>query len=255
MSRSQTPVLVLVLAVSLAAGLEAQSITLSPAVVPLRGAPGESVTQTLTLENGAGRELAFTLAAEDVVVRDGARVFVAAGELADSIAATAVFTPRELRIADGGKGSVQVTLTLPPNLRHRAARVLFRAATPLPAGGRPAYLSLGTLFTFAVSDRVSVDAAALEATPPSASANARLASSLRNDGDEPVEPRGMAVILDAAGALVGKTAFPVRRLLPGEIVTVAAEYPGELRAGSYQAIATFDVGGRAVTRSGELVVP
>jgi hypothetical protein len=76
-----------------------------------------------------------------------------------------------------------------------------------------------------------------------------------NDGEEPIEARGMAVILDGAGALVGKAPFPLRRLLPGERTTVATDYPGELRAGRYRAVVTFDGAGHAVTSSQPLVVP
>ena len=65
----------------------------------------------------------------------------------------------------------------------------------------------------------------------------------------------MAVILDGGGTIVGKAAFPTRRLLPGERVEAAVEYAGELARGSYRALATFDVGGRALTRSTQLVVP
>jgi hypothetical protein len=233
----------------------AQSITLSPAVIPLAGSAGQSVTQVLTLQNDSDLPLAFEMEARDVVVRDGARVFVEAGVLADSIAASAVFTPRELRLGPRSRATVTVTLTLPAGVRHRAAVALFRGTTPVPSGDRQALLSLGSLFTFTLSDRVSIAAGALEAEPPSASANARLGSTLVNDGAEPVVPAGMAVILDAGGRLVGKAPFAARRLLPGERTTLVADYPGDLGAGTYRAVATFDYAGRALTLTGSLVVP
>jgi hypothetical protein len=233
----------------------AQSITLSPAAVPLAGSYGQSVTQVMTLQNDTDVALDFTLAAKDVVVRDGARLFVEAGQLADSIAATAVFTPRELRVPPHSNATASITLTLPLAMRHRAVVVYFQGTTLVPSGNRQALLSLGSLFTFTVSDRISIAAGALEAYPPSASVTARLLSSLLNDGEEPVIVTGKAVILDSGGRLAGKAPFASRRLLPGEKATLVADYPGELRTGSYRAVATFDVAGRPLTLTGSLDVP
>jgi hypothetical protein len=234
---------------------QAQSITLWPAVVPLAGNYGQSVTEVLTLQNDTDLPLDFTLEARDVVVRDGVRVFVEAGQLADSIAASAVFTPRTLRVAPHTSATASVILTLPVEMRHRAIVVYFRGTTPVPGGKRQTFLSLGSLFTFTVSDHVSIAAGALEVDPPSATSTIRLQSALVNDGTEPVVPTGMAVLLDADGRLAGKVPFAARRLLPGETATLVADYPGELPAGSYRAVATFDIAGRALTLTGSLDVP
>ena len=233
----------------------AQSLTLSPAVVPLKGSLGKIITQVLTLQNVTDFQLDFAMEAKDVIVRDGARVFVEAGALADSIAATAVFTPRQIHVAAHSNATVTVTLTLPAAARHRAVVAYFRGSNPVPAGDRKARLSLGTLFTFTVSDRISVGAGELEVKPPSASANAQIRSALHNDGEEPVVPTGMAVILGADGRLAGKVPFPARRLLPGEKATLVVDYLGELSAGTYRAVATFDVAGRPMTLTGSVVVP
>ena len=240
---------------ALAAPAGAQSLTLSPAVVPLAGSPGQSVTWTLTLQNGSDLPLDFTLEAQDVVVEAGARRFVEAGALPDSIAVSAVFTPPRVHVPAQSRASASVTFTLPREVRHRAVVALFRGTTPVPSGERRAFLSLGTLFTFTLSGRVSVTAGELRAEPPTASANARLGSTLVNDGDEPVVPAGMAVLLDEGGRMVGKAPFPAKRLLPGETATLVADYPGELAPGSYRAVATLDLGGRALTLTGSLVVP
>ncbi|HEV8241837.1 MAG TPA: hypothetical protein VGS57_20910 [Thermoanaerobaculia bacterium] len=251
----RTATFAVLLAACVAGTAAAQSITLSPAVVTLRGSLGQSVTQTLTLHNGTDVELTFALDARDVVVRDGSRAFAAAGESAASIAATAVFTPRVVRIAPRGSAAVTVTLTLPPATRQRAVVALFHSTKAVSSGGRPTFLSLGTLFTFTLSDRLSLAAGDLRATPPTTSANALLASGLFNDGEEPVEARGVAVILGAGGAIVGKADFGSHRLLPGERATFSADYAGELAAGTYRSVATFEAAGRSVVRTAVLVVP
>lgn len=232
----------------------AQSLILTPAAVPLSGHNGESVTQVLTLKNESDLPLDFTMEARDVVVRDGARVFIEAGKLPDSIASSAVFTPRSVHIAPRSSGAVTATFTLPPEMRHRAVVAYFRGKTAVQSGNRKSFLSLGTLFTFTVSDKISVAAGTLEAEPPSSTANAQLRTRLVNDGTEPVIPTGMAVIVDAGGRLMGKAQFNAKRLLPGEVATLVADYPGELAAGSYRAVATFDVAGRPLTLTSTLTV-
>lgn len=229
---------------TMAASASAQTIGLSPSVVELSGRHGQSVTHALTLRNDSDVGLDFALEARDVVVRDGVRVYLRAGELADSAAASAVLAPPVLHVPPRGSGTVTVTLTVPPAMSHRAVVIYFNGINVLRAARGNATLSLGALFTFRLSDRVSVQAATLEAAPPSASANAHLMARLLNDGTEPVVPGGMAMILDEQGKAVGKAPFKGARLLPGEAATLVAEYPGDLASGTYRALATFDIGGK-----------
>jgi hypothetical protein len=237
-----------------AAAAAAQSLVLRPAAVPLKGQVGQSATQVLTLHNDGDQPLEFDVVAQDVIVRDGKRLFVEAGKLAGSIAATAVIQPRRVRVEPRSSSSATVIFTVPEGMQHRAAVAMFKGTTPVQAGQRKAFLSLGTLFTFAVSDNVSVKGE-LRATPPAANANASLAGMLANDGTEPVVATGVAVLVDAAGRMVGKSAFESKRLLPGESATLHAEYPGDLEPGSYRAIGTFDIAGRPFTLTSPLLVP
>lgn len=230
------------------------SLILRPAVVPLSGEKGQSVTYALTLQNETDQAMEFSLEAHDVVVREGVRQFVEAGRLRGSIAATAVFRPRTLDIPPRSSGSATVTFTLPENLEHRAVVALFKGTNLVATGNRNARLSLGTLFTFKISDRVSVTSEGLEVQPPTASTTGQIRTRLVNDGAEPSVPSGTAVVLDASGRLVGKIEFPAKRLLPGEAATVVADYPGELPPGSYRAVATFDVGGQPLTQSTAWVI-
>jgi hypothetical protein len=237
------------------AAASAQTVSLSPAAVPLGGRPGQGTRQVLTLTNTTSRALSFELEARDVVVRDGARAFVAAGETPGSIASTAVFSAPRLTVPPGGAGTVEVTLTMPPAARHRAAVVLFKGTTRLGADGRSGpTVSVGTLFTFAMSDGFSVAPSALDVRPPSATANLAFSQALANDGAEPVMLKGVAVVVDAAGALRGKAPFQPHRLLPGESASLRAEYGGELPPGRYRALATFEYEGRSATRTAEFVV-
>jgi hypothetical protein len=230
----------------------AQTLTLSPAVVTLRGEPGASTTQRMTLRNDTSLELTFELVAMDVVTRDGARRFVAAGELPASIAATAVFSPAHVVVPAKSERDASVTVTLARGARHRAVVAMWKGLTPVNGATT---INLGTLLTFSVGDRASITAGEIEITPQTANSNAAFALSCENDGDEPVVPKGVAVILDGAGAVVGKVDLEHRRLLPGERLALHGEYPGELATGSYRVIATLDLDqGRSLIRQTAMIV-
>jgi hypothetical protein len=244
----------LLIAMTVAQVGQAESITLSPAVVPLGGAGGQSVTQSLTLHNNSEVALDFVLEARDVIVRDGARVVVEAGDLPDSIAASAVFSRPQVTVAAGASEVVSVTMTLPATMRHRAVVAYFRGTQSVGLPNRRALLSLGTLFTFTVSDAISIDAGELAVTPPSATTDLRLRSHVRNDGQEPVVPSGVAAILDVGGRLVGKTTLESHRLLPGEAADFGTDYVGDVPPGTYLVVMTLDVDGRAYSKSAALTV-
>jgi hypothetical protein len=61
------------------------SVSLAPAIVMVRCKFSQSYTQMLTLINQTQREFVFEMVAQNVVVRDGKRRFVPAGETARSI--------------------------------------------------------------------------------------------------------------------------------------------------------------------------
>jgi hypothetical protein len=243
------------LALAAPALASAQTVSLSPAVVPLGGRAGQGVRQSLSLTNTTSRTLSFALEARDVVVAGGARSFVTAGETPGSIAATAVFSAAALTVAPGATGRVEVTLTIPPAARHRAAVVLFKGTTRLGEEGRTgATISLGTLFTFALSDAFSVAPSELVVEPQTPTSNLAFQQALANDGAEPVVLKGLTVIVDASGAQRGRVPFQPHRLLPGETASLRAEYGGELPAGRYRALSTFEFEGRAATRTAEFVI-
>jgi hypothetical protein len=243
---------VLLLLSLLARPVAAQSLTLSPAVVPLGGRPGQSTTQRLTLFNGTAYKLSFALVARDVIVRGGERVFVDAGDVAGSIAATAVFSRQQVTVGPGQERSVEVTLTLPARTRHRAVVVLFQGKTLID--GRTT-VSIGSLLTFDLSGRLSVSPGALKAESPTASDNANVQIPVLNDGAEPAVVRGAVALIGAGGTMVGKLALEQRRLLPGERTTLRADYSGALASGVYRVVATIDCSNRSWSRTAELMVP
>ncbi|MBV9493859.1 MAG: hypothetical protein JOZ54_06410 [Acidobacteria bacterium] len=226
------------------------TLSVSPAVVMLKGVAGQSTTQSMTILNGSSVPLSFDMVARDVVVKNGKRTFVNAGELPGSVAATAVFSPKSLNVAPGEKRTVEVTVTLPPQPAARAVVALFQGTTKLQRNGTQVTASLGTLLTFALSDNGTAEASPLVVHAPTATTNLNVGQQLANGGSEPVLAQGMLAILNSAGTLVAKQAMTPRRLLPGEKLDMSAEYGGELQAGHYRALVTYVLQNNKTVTSG-----
>ncbi|HEY2116153.1 MAG TPA: hypothetical protein VGJ51_13735 [Candidatus Angelobacter sp.] len=233
------------------------SISLSPAVVMAKGSFKQTLSQTLTLTNQTARDFAFEMVAEDVVIKDGKRIFVAAGETPNSIASSAVFTQKTVLVKPFSSVSVDVRLTLPAQTDLRAVVAMFRGTDKLPtsSGAVGMTASLGSLITFNLSDNVKLQPEAVRVIPASETANMKLAQWISNSGTEPVLPEGAAVVLNASGGLVGKAVFDPQRLLPGERLEFSAEYPGELPAGNYRALCSFQFEGKTQTTEAAFEIP
>jgi len=231
------------------------SMSVSPAVVMLRGSVGQSTTQTLSFTNGTSQPLSFEMKAQDAVVRGGKRLFVEAGTLSGSIAATAAFSPRTFTAAPGQTLRIDVTVTIPPKPAVRAIAIMCEGTTKLGDGPVKMTASVGTLLTFAISgDVIAASASPLLVHPPTASSNFAAAQQVSNTGTEPVVATGMLAIVDIAGTLVGKQAIPGWRMLPGERTDVRVEYGGDLPSGNYRALVTYDLTDKTLTSSAEFKV-
>jgi hypothetical protein len=248
------------------------SISLSPAVIMAKGSLGQQLTQTLTLTNNTAQDLGFELVAEDVVIQDGKRVFVPAGETANSIAASAVFSPKSVEIKGMAapflakntilvkaysSGSADVRLTLPAQTTVRAVALLFRGTDKLPTSRNNVGMtaSLGALVTFNLSDNIKLQPEPVRVIPASDSANMTIAQWIANTGSEPAVPEGTAAVVNNSGSLVGKTTFSPQRLLPGERLEFTAEYPDQLRPGDYRALCSFQFEGKTLTNDATFKVP
>ena len=235
---------------------ERSSVSLSPAVAVVKCKLGQSYTQALTIINETSQELVFEMVARDIVIRDGKRVAVAAGEIPNGIASTGVFSQKQVVVQPRQAASVTVTFTLPLETPLRAAVAVFQGTTRLSARGSVKMTaSLGTLFTFVASQNFRVDAAPLVVTPQSANANLGFTDLLENTGSEPVVSDGVAAVVDQAGVIMGKTSFEPQRLLPGERLSFHAEYSAELKPGRYRVLASFQSEKKVITKSAEFVVP
>ena len=230
------------------------SVAASPALVMLKGNVGESATQTLTISNSTEGPMAFEMVAKDIVIQDGKRVWIDAGALPGSIAATAVFSQKTVVVPAGETSRVDLHVTIPPKPASRAVVVLFQGTTKVAAGPASLTASLGIVLMFTLSENVAMDATPLIVQPPTVSTNLSVAQSCVNSGTEPVDPKAMLAIVTTAGQLVGRTSVKSRRLLPGEKSEIKAEYAGDLAPGRYRALMTYDLGGKVITSSADFHV-
>ena len=234
-------------------------ISLSPSVVMLSGQPGQAHRQTLRLTNHTSRELAFRLEAQDVIAEEGRRTFVAAAERPGSIAATAVFSPKDLVIAPGAVGTADVTVTMPAGSPIRGVAVIFRGQTVVGnQRGVAMTASLGALITFSMSGDTRIEADGPEISDQTEASNLAVTEWVTNVGREPVVASGAAALLNHAGTLVGKVSVEPQRLMPGERLAFKAEYPALLAAGRYRAIFSLEYDDHArkvLTRAAEFDVP
>lgn len=244
----------LMLCASLPAAAES-SISVTPAVITLRGEPGQGTTQEISVANQTDQELAFEMVAYDVVLREGKRAFVPAGEIVGSIAATAVFSQPTIRVAPGETGTVSVTVTLARNAVHRAVVLVFSGKTLLRTDKATVRASIGTLMTFQVTDQIVVDASAPVVLAQTESENVRVLQRCANTGPEPAVLKGTAAVLDASGNLVGRVDLPSHRLLPGEEIEIAGELAEELPRGNYRVLVTLQTEAKTTTADATLEVP
>jgi hypothetical protein len=240
---------------ALALRAETGSLSVSPSVVMLRGQPGQSTTQTLTFTNGTSEPFSFEMKAQDAVVRAGKRTLVEAGTLPGSIAATAAFSQKTFTVAARQSVRVAVTITIPAATSTRAVAIVCQGTTKMGRGPMKVTASVGTLMTFALTgDVLAAETSPLTVKAPTASSNFLATQELANTGTEPLVAVGMLAILDTHGALVGKQAIPAWRLLPGEKTAMRIEYAGDLPAGRYRAMVTYDLTAKTLTSSAEFSV-
>lgn len=233
------------------------SISLSPAVIMARGSYGQGLTQTLTMTNNTGVEFVFDMEAEDVMVREGKRAFVPAGETENSIAATAVFSEKQVIAKPYSSISVDIRLTIPAATRLRAVVAMFKGTNKLPTSSSAVGMtaSLGALITFNLTDNVKLEPEAMRVVPATETSNLTISQWVSNTGTEPVLPDGMAVLLNGKGNLVSKVPLQPQRLLPGERLEFSAEYPDQLQSGDYKALCTLQFEGKTLTSDAAFKVP
>jgi hypothetical protein len=233
-----------------------ETITVAPASLSLKGNAGKMHTQNFRLSNLTERPYTFKVDVADVVVENGQRHFVPAGQTANGIATLVTPKHSELRLSPGQEATVPVTFVMPSESRIRAVAIFFHGVPETVAPNqRRILLNLGAVVDFSMSNEVLLDSLSLDITPQTATTNTVIRQQLANIGPEPTIVRGVAAFLDQSGKLVGKAALSQKRLLPGERNAVTAEFAGTLPSGRYRVVSSLEYSGETMTQIAELIIP
>ncbi len=214
----------------------AADITLTPAVIAVKGLPGQTFSQQLTLSNNTPYELSFHMQAQDVVVREGKRVFLPAGEEQGGIARSAVFTHEDMIAAPGNSVTTQVTITIPTAPGSRAIACIFMGKSLLSTSTSVTMTaSLGALVTFNLGSNYRLESQPLQVQVDSDAKTLTFHEQVTNSGSDPMVPQGVIALTNEHGALVARLPVNGQRLLPGESIAFTAEHPALPKAGKYKA--------------------
>lgn len=230
-------------------------ITVSPAALSLKGPAGNATTQTFRVLNLTDSVYEFSVDVSDVRVENGNRVFIPAEEDAMSLASMSTVSVKHFELKAGEQQTVPVTFVLPSRTALRAVAVFFRGLPVQPNPGPKIRLNLGVVVDFSTTDDVDLQVSTPKVSQQTAIANTVITEELANSGPEPAIIRGVAVILDASGQMIGKAAFDQKRLLPGERNVLRAEYARALSSGQYRVLCSLEYAGRTVTKTTELSIP
>jgi hypothetical protein len=212
-------------------------ISLSPAVIAVKTKPGQTFAQDLTLWNNTLQALSFQMEARDVVVRDGKRVFLPAGEAEGSIARYAVFTDQNVVAPPGSFVTTRVTVTVPSSPGPRAIACIFMGKTVMGMRQSVAMTgSLGALVTFTLTDDFQVQSKPPQVAVDMEAQTIAFRQNLKNTGSDPVVPKGVIAVTNESGSLVARLPVSGQRLLPGESLEFTVEHAGLLKTGKYRAM-------------------
>ena len=217
------------------------SISLSPALISVHAKGGQAFSQDLTLWNNTTQKLAFQMEARDVVIRDGKRLFITAGETEGSIARYAVFNANTVTVLPGAYATVTVTVTVPSSPGPRAIVCLFMGKTILATRSSVAMTgSMGALFTFTLSDDLHIQSDPLQVSIDGDAKSVTFHQGLTNIGTDPVIPKGVMAVTSENGTLVAQLPVSGQRLLPGESLEVTAEHAGLFKSGRYRVMCLME---------------
>jgi hypothetical protein len=214
---------------------DSPAITLTPAVIMVKAKPGQTFSQELTLWNNTIYELRFHMEAQDIVIRDGKRIFLPAGELEGGIARNAVFSNDDVLALPGSSATTHVTVTIPPSPGPRAIACVFMGKSPIETkNALTMTASLGALVTFTLANDYHIENQPLEVQIDPDAKMLTFRELVKNVGSDPIIPEGVIAVTNESGSLIARLPVTSQRLLPGESSEFTAEHPGLPKTGKYK---------------------
>ncbi len=135
---------------------------------------------------------AFISRRKIVVVREGKRVFLPAGEEQGGIARSAVFTHEDMIAAPGNSVTTQVTITIPTAPGSRAIACIFMGKSLLSTSTSVTMTaSLGALVTFNLGSNYRLESQPMQVQVDSDAKTLTFHEQVTNSGSDPKVPQGV----------------------------------------------------------------
>lgn len=181
---------------SMAVSVTAQGISMSPTRLFLTGNPGETVTETVLLNNTSDKDYVFDINIKDWKREmDGNKIYSEPGSLETSNSSWVSTFESNVTILAGAKKEIQVTMEIPKNASNSALTnsMLFFTQISTQADKAQVQNGIGIIALFEFGLHVyytppsntlkSMEITAIEDVANEASAERKVAISLTNDGN------------------------------------------------------------------------
>ncbi len=240
--------------------VQAQGIGISPAVMNQRFKPGQSFTVEVTLSNTTDTAMLMHGLTSDLWFdpKTNDRTLPAPGSTPRSAANWIEFVPKQVVVPAQSRALVKVVVTPQKVVSGGYYAAMFFESTPEFAGtAKDTKQSIFMNFRIASfllltaegTEQYKVDISDYKVIPPDATHKLRTEFTLDNQSNTHLFPRVQLAILNDKKRVIGKADGDWIRFMPGQKKVFAVSYPGELPAGSYDALLTIvHEGGSIVTR-------
>jgi len=230
---------------------QAQSLTLTPAILEAQVRRGATYTNSFRLTNGTGAKLRVLCSLYDYWYNEkNQRVTGRPGTLPRSASSWVQFSSSELLIEPNSSTSVKFVISVPQD----AAGGYYTSPTfEAEAADEPAASGGGTtsrakikirfhgllLLTTTDAAEYNVEIMGVQISPPTASTSLKISVDVRNRSTTHAHLSGAFALLNASGKLAGRGKIEEKRFMPGERNTLKTAWAGELGPGRYIAVVTL----------------
>ncbi len=248
----------------MAAAVGAFSFGIDTPSIHLTTRPGSVQEKELFISNQSDETLAIAVTVEDWIYReDRTKKFMKKGGSPYSCAEWVTPGKTSFTIAPRKKERFTFSVKTPNSAEGGHQAVIFFEGVPATANaGGPVQSGVqfsGKIGAVIYQHTEGNTRATAEVTDVSAVAqngSVEVSLQFRNTGNDWIQAKGNAVLVDAAGKTVGRGTFSAIKTLPGETVPAKADVKGflVLSSGTYKVMVTLDTGTDVLVKDTTVVV-
>ncbi len=230
---------------------QAQSLTLTPAILEAQVRRGATYANRFTLMNNTNARLRVHCSLNDYWYDEkNRRITGRPGTLPRSASFWVQFSSTELVLEPHSSTSVKFVISVPQDAAggyYTSPTFETEAADEPPAGGIPTTSQAKIkirfqgllLLTTTDATEYNVEIMGVEISPPTASRALEFNVDVRNRSTTHTRVSGMFALLKSSGELACRGKIKEKRFMPGERNTLKTAWVGELASGHYRAVVTL----------------